>query len=203
MMDWDIFEMDVYREIGAIAAGYGTEALTKLLNQNIKVHLPEVLPVSNQEAMANNKGHQVETISVECDILSGLSGKLILTFDETSAEKFINLCYPGYELADKNGFNELGMSALKEVGNIVLSSYVGALSSFINIPVVPSPPVIIAGTLADIIKKAIDNQEKVYVLLVEAVFEKEQEEIRGRIEFLLTPSDKDLIRNSMNKPPVK
>jgi chemotaxis protein CheY-P-specific phosphatase CheC len=85
------------------------------------------------------------------------------------------------------------MSALKEIGNIVLSAYVTALSVFLRTIIVPSPPDLTVGS-SDEILKSISNCGKVFILLIDAVFEREQEKIAGRIEFLLTRGDKDLVQ---------
>lgn len=195
--DWDIFEMDVLREVGTVAASYGTDALTKMLNKDIKVYLPQILPLNDEAAIKAFKSTEKDNmVSVQCDILAGLNGKLILTFDEKSSVKFINLCYPGYPLTEGDVITELGMSALKEVGNIVLSAYVNALSAFLKIVVVPSPPSVALGSMEKIIEAAMSDKQRIYVLFIDAIFEKEQEQIKGRMGFLLTSEDKDLIHDS-------
>lgn len=195
MHNLDLMEMEVLREIGTIAASYGSDALTKMLNKEIKVHMPEVLPLQDEDIQKRG-GHADEVISVQCDILAGLNGKLLLAFDEKSAIKFLKVCYSGYPLSEGNALNEMGISALKEVGNIVLSSYVTALSVFLRSVVVPSPPAIAMGSFADILKNAMVSQDRIYVLLIEAMFEKEQEQIRGRMGFLITADDRKIIQKS-------
>ena len=107
--DWDIFEMDVLREVGTVAASYGTDALTKMLNKDIKVYLPKIVPLHDDAAIKEYRSEKENMVSVQCDILAGLNGKLILTFDEKSSVKFINLCYPGYPLTEGDVITELGM----------------------------------------------------------------------------------------------
>ena len=197
MREWDMLEMDVLREIGTIAASYGTEALTKLLNRNIKISLPTVLPLTGPGAEKLRLGSDDDNvIIVQCDIVAGLGGRLFLTFDNPSAAKFLRLCYPDYILYEGDVLTELGISALKEVGNIVLSSYVNALSMFLKSSVVPSPPLVMKGSLDQIIRKAVEADDKMYVLLIDAVFEKGEEQIKGRIEFLLTHQDREMIQKS-------
>jgi chemotaxis protein CheC len=168
-----------------------------MLNKDIKVYLPQILPLHDESAIKAFKSTDKESmISVQCDILAGLNGKLILTFDERSSVKFINLCYPGYPLTEGDVITELGMSALKEVGNIVLSAYVNALSAFLKIVVVPSPPTVALGSMSTIIEAAMADKKRIYVLFIDAIFEKEQEQIKGRMGFLLTSEDKELIQFS-------
>ncbi|MCP4653256.1 MAG: hypothetical protein GY858_07730 [Candidatus Omnitrophica bacterium] len=194
---WDMFEIDVLRQIGSSAAEYGNVALSELLGRDIKVSLPTVVPLETKDFLGN--ANDSDMISVQCDILKGLEGKLLLTFDNESARRFISICYPQYNVASENSFTELGLSALKEVGNVVMSAYVKALSQFLNSTVVPSPPMLLRGSLGDIIASAKESDEKIYVLLIDTVFERAHEKIEGRMEFMLTRKDKDLIHESCPK----
>jgi len=195
MHDWDLMEMEVLKEIGMIAAGYGSDALMKLLNREIKVHLPSILSLEDQSFLKEHSGAANSVVSVHCEILAGLNGKLVLAFDERSAVRFMELCYSGYPLSEGGRLNEMGISALKEVGNIVLSAYVTALSVFLKSVVVPSPPTLAMGSFGDIIKNAMADG-RVYVLLIEAIFEKAEEKIKGEIGFLLTADDHLKIQKS-------
>lgn len=187
--------MDILQQIGATAADHGSIALCELLGRDIKLSLPTVTPVDVRDFL-DDENVCSSMISVECDILSGLEGKVLLTFENQSAVRFIRICYPQYNVEDSGVFTELGISALKEVGNVVVSAYVKALSSFLNSPVIPSPPRLLHGSLEDVIAQAKDSREKIYILLIDTVFERKQEKIEGRMEFMLTNNDKNLIQSS-------
>lgn len=195
MDDWGLMELDILKEVGTIAASNGTDALTKMLNRAITVNLPTVVAINDRHEIVKGAGDS-DMISIRCDILAGLHGRVLLSFDDKSALRFLELCYPGYPVIENNQLTELGLSALREVGNVVVSAYVNALSVFLRSVVVPSPPSLMVGSLETIINEALASGGKIYVLLIDTVFEKEHESIRGRIEFLLTKEDKELLRKS-------
>ena len=45
-------------------------------------------------------------------------------------------------LPEGNEFDEMGLSAMQEVGNIITGAYLNSLSSMTNLTVIPSPPAV-------------------------------------------------------------
>ena len=77
---------------------------------------------------------------------------------------------------------EVGLSALKEIGNIVTGAYLSAIGIMLKKVILTYPPTLISGTLDEVFNLALaSSKSDDYALLIEAIFEEEDEKIEGRI----------------------
>jgi chemotaxis protein CheC len=131
--------LDVLKEIGNIGAGNATTAISNMLNLKIDMSVPQVelLPV---EQITTAIGAEEEVIvgillGVELDI----DGSMMFLMDMTSAHHLVNrLMMRDYDYMED--FDEMDLSAIKEVGNIIASSYLSALSGLTNLTISPTVP---------------------------------------------------------------
>jgi chemotaxis protein CheC len=110
-----------------------------MLNLKIDMSVPQVelLPV---EQITTAIGAEEEVIvgillGVELDI----DGSMMFLMDMTSAHHLVNrLMMRDYDYMED--FDEMDLSAIKEVGNIIASSYLSALSGLTNLTISPTVP---------------------------------------------------------------
>lgn len=132
-------QMDVFREIGSIGNGNAITALSGILSEKISMELPEVNILEFN--MAQNKIGDAEEIvgAVLVEMSGELSGLMMLIlkrdFIKTMIKKVLS-----YEKENLLDMGEMEESLLIEVGNIMLSSYISALSSLTNIQIHLSVP---------------------------------------------------------------
>ena len=132
-------QMDVFREIGSIGNGNAITALSGILSEKISMELPEVNILEFN--MAQNKIGDAEEIvgAVLVEMSGELSGLMMLIlkrdFIKTMIKKVLS-----YEKENLLDMGEMEESLLIEVGNIMLSSYLSALSSLTGIQIHLSVP---------------------------------------------------------------
>ena len=191
-------EMDILREVATTASAHGSSALSEMLKRKVILRVPEVSEV-RMDALNEDARSDEFVVSVQSRILNGLEGQIIFALDERTAFRFINLCCPG-ENSTVSGFRtEMGFSVLKEIGNIVMGAYVGALSMFLKIVVIPAIPTLISGALGEIIKTSILTLGDTRIFLLDTVFEVAEEEVRGKIYFILTQEARGKIQEAGKK----
>jgi chemotaxis protein CheC len=94
----------------------------------------------------------------------------------------------------------MGLSLIKEVGNVVISSYLGALSMMLRIITIPSIPTMISGPAQQILNMLFNPINKNdYVLLIEAIFEEQEHKLNGSFYLALTPESVKLIQDGCKK----
>ncbi len=192
-------EMDILREVSSIAAAHGSRALSEMLKKKINLTLPSLESLRPQQLTAKI-ATDTPVVSVQSRILSGISGSVVLILEEQSAFQLISICYTNHGKEKPAQFTEMGFSVIKEIGNVVIGSYAGALSIFLKTPVVPSIPTLINGPLAEIIHSvASPYDEEDYVLLIEAFFEEVERRIKGGLYFVLTPQAMREIQGACKK----
>jgi chemotaxis protein CheC len=139
---------------------------------------------------------------VACNILSGIKGEIIFVLDEKSAFKLIDLCYRAHPDEKKGGlFTEMGLSLIKEVGNIIISSYVGALSMILKTVVIPSIPTLVSGSLQQVLSMVVSpySSNDCSILLVEAIFVEPQANIKGKFYLVLNSDTIKTVQDSCKR----
>ncbi|KLU60392.1 CheY-P phosphatase CheC [Peptococcaceae bacterium CEB3] len=146
-------QLDVLREIGNIGSGHAATALSTLLQRRIGMSVPEVWTVSFEQ-MTGIIGQLDDPQAVIYVKVEGEApGKAVFFFPVESAAIVVQALFQSEETPDLYA-DELVQSALKEVGNIMVSSFLIALSQFSGIPLHPSVPALavdMAGALLDAI----------------------------------------------------
>ena len=107
---------------------------------------------------------------------------------EQSAFQLVTICYANNDKNKPEAFTEMGLSIIKEIGNVVIGSYAGALSIFLKAPVVPSIPTLMNGPIAEILHSVTspyDDDDS--IVLIEAFFEEVERRIKEGLYFILTP----------------
>ncbi len=189
-------EMDILREVGTTAAAHASTALSSVLGEKINIYLPEVEIVSVDEVKNKIHSKDVQCI-IENKILSGLDGKVIFILQEKDAYKFINMCYTMKGEISKGAVTEISISLLKEIDNIIVSSYSSSLGKLLNRIIIPSLPVFINAPFdraLELLLRDYDNQK--YVMSITTVFEQMELDIKGCFWILLTQASVDDIRQA-------
>ncbi len=141
---------DVLKEIGNIGAGNATTAIANMLGLRIDMSVPEVafLPV---EDLGSAIGAEDEIIvGIMLGVEQDIDGSMMFLMDMASAHHIVNklmmrddsYCEP---------FDEMDLSAIKEIGNIIAGSYLSALSGLTNLTIVPSVPFVAVDMAAAIL----------------------------------------------------
>lgn len=193
-------EMDILREVGSIAAGHGSIALSEILGRKIGLEMPslEILPA--QKVVGKISSEQI-VICVTCTILSGLKGDILFVLEERSAFKLIDMCYrqSGNEKKGSH-FTEMGLSVVKEIGNVIISSYCGALSMILKTVVIPSIPSLLSGSIQQAMKMSVTSYAgEDYILWAEAMFMEPQEKISGSFYLVLNADAMKFIQEACHK----
>lgn len=148
-------QLDALKEIGNIGSGHAATALSTLLSRRIDMSVPEVwaVPFENLDTVVGQLDTPQAVVYVKAE--GDAPGKAVFFFPVESA-KIVAQALLGIEKAeDVDVFgDEMVQSALKEVGNIMVSSFLIALTSFSGIPLQPSVPALavdMAGAILDAI----------------------------------------------------
>ncbi len=130
---------DVLREIGNIGAGNATTAIANMLGLKVDMSVPSVELMGFQE-LPTAIGPEEDVIAgIYLEVIGDISGSMMFLLSLDSAHYLVNTLMgrdPGYS----EEFDEMDLSALKEIGNIIGGSYLSALSGLTNLNIQPSVP---------------------------------------------------------------
>ncbi|MCZ8520032.1 MULTISPECIES: chemotaxis protein CheC [Paenibacillus] len=143
------FQMDVLREVGNIGAGHAATALSKLMDKPVDMLVPKVRMVPFEEVADSVGGAEAIVIAIFLRVEGETPGNLFFILSQESAKKLLK-SLAGIEVVSDEGYTEMEMSALNEIGNIMAGSYLSSLADFTQLnmqPTVPSLAIDMAGAI--------------------------------------------------------
>lgn len=142
--------VDVLKEIGNIGAGNATTAIASMLDLRINMNVPKVKLLTFQDLVSSICAEEETIVGIFLEVKEDIDGSMMFLLDLDSAHYLVNRLM-GRTADYTADFDEMDMSALKEIGNIIAGSYLNALSSMTQLTIVPSVPYIAVDMAAAIL----------------------------------------------------
>lgn len=184
-------QLDALREVANIGAGHAATALSQMTGHTIMISVPQ-LTIAPLEEVPNQIGGREEPVAaVLMKMLGDLTGLTLLILPRPTALRVAGLMLKKPETTE---LGELAQSAIKEAGNILSAAYLNALSEFLGMLLLPSPPSL-AIDLSDAVLSATYlemSRGGEYVFCVESEFRLTDGGERLRAFFLLLPDQASL-----------
>ena len=120
-------ELDTLREIGSIGTGNAATALSSLLGKEVRIATPEVRIMGYNEAIEWIGGPEEITAGVLVKLGGQINGIMLMV----EQLEFLNLVLESMFSTKVSDYSQLGdmeRSMLTEVGNIMISTFINALS---------------------------------------------------------------------------
>ena len=163
--------VDVLQELGNIGAGNTTTAIASMLSIRVNMNVPkvELLEVSKLGAAICPEDEIIVGIFLE--IQMDIEGSMMFLMRLDSAQYLVNKLMMR-DASYQGEFDEMDLSALKEIGNIIAGSYLSALSTMTNLVISPSIPYLAVDMAASVLSvPAIEfGQYGDYALLIQTEF---------------------------------
>lgn len=181
-------QLDALREVANIGAGHAATALSQMTGQTIMISVPTI-NISPLEEVPMHVGDPVEPVAaVLMQMVGDLSGRTLLVFPRPTAVRLASLMM-GRPAGTSSALTPLQESAIKEAGNILSAAYLNALSEFMSITVLPSPPALAIDMAQAVLSTAYlqfgADKDLVFCVETEFVMHDAGERLRGF--FLLLP----------------
>ena len=131
--------MDVLKELGNIGAGNATTALAQMLQCKVDMRVPQVKLLEFNEVGATMGGEEQIMVGIYLMVEGDITGSIMFLQSVESAKHLVKMLM-GMEVSEGVEFNEIELSALKEIGNIITASYLNSLSDLTKMKIMPSIP---------------------------------------------------------------
>jgi len=154
-------QIDLLREIGNIGAGNAATALATILDERVEMSPPKVRITGFDDAVHELGGAETMTVGVLVSFNGEANGMIMFLLNLEDAKSIMNILV-GDDDSDGE-LSEMKLSAIKEIGNILSSSYINSIAALtgltINVTVpyvaidmvgaIMSVPIIEFGALGD------------------------------------------------------
>jgi len=131
--------LDVLKEIGNIGSGNATTAIASMLGMKLDMKVPQVKFIDATEISGSICPEEETIVGIMLGVQGDISGSMMFLLKMECAHYIVNKMMmrdPDYN----EEFDEMDMSALQEIGNIITGSYLNACASLTNMTIVPTPP---------------------------------------------------------------
>ena len=132
-------ELDTLREIGSMGTGNAATSLSEMLQREVHITLPEVRIMGYNEAIEWIGGPEAITAGVLVKMGGQMNGIML----SCQPIEFVNIVLEsvmGESVTDYSQLEEMENSCLVEVGNIMISSFINALSGLSGMDITLTVP---------------------------------------------------------------
>ena len=182
-------QLDALREVANIGAGHAATALSQMTGGTIMISVPTINIARLEDVPPQITAPEEPVAAVLMNMLGDLTGRTLLVFpapDRRCASR--RSCSTGARGAEFE-LGEIEQSAIKEAGNILSGAYLNALSDFMGLMLLPSPPSLAVDMSSAVLTTAYlqFGTDRDYVFCVETEFFMQELKERLRGFFLLLP----------------
>lgn len=181
-------DLDILLEIGNMGAGHATTTLSKVLHEPIKIEVPRVHMSPPHLVPRIYEKHDTIVAAIFMKLRGTTDCDIMLIFEEEESKKIAELITDAVE--DGEVTPEMEVSAIEEMGSIVLCSFLNAMANFTLTKLVSTPPQLIIDSFDAIIDGLLIKQAlcSEVAVIFDARFKRYNSSTEG---FIITfPSDK-------------
>jgi chemotaxis protein CheC len=135
----DSIHYDVLKELGNIGAGNATTALSQLLNMKLDMKVPKVDLVGFDKLAPSICDEEELVVGIYLMLEGDVQGSMMFMLEKGAATCLVNLLM-GRPVSEVREFDEMDLSALQEIGNIITGAYLSSLSTLTRLTITASIP---------------------------------------------------------------
>jgi chemotaxis protein CheC len=150
----DAIRLDALKEVGNIGAGNAMTALAEMVDSKVDMSVPRVGILPLREFVEIAGGPESLSVGVYLPVTGDAPGHVAFLMPIESALRLSThlLGMPGTPLTE---LDDMALSALTEVGNILTSSYIRAIGELTGLELVCAPPMVAMDMTAAILSAII------------------------------------------------
>lgn len=118
--------LDVLKELGNIGSGNAATALAMMIDKKVDMKVPQVKILGFEEVGEVLGDSETPVVGIYFEMLDEIEGNIMFVLNIDSAINLSNMLFGRSN--SKTELDEMDMSALSEVGNILSASYINSLS---------------------------------------------------------------------------
>ncbi|OQA06376.1 MAG: CheY-P phosphatase CheC [Firmicutes bacterium ADurb.Bin373] len=178
--------MDALQEISNIGLGNAATALADLLNKRVEIDVPKARFLDFEQVYALTGGIEEVVSCANLSLEGDIPGAVMFVFSEQSTFNLIDMLM-GYELGTTSGLDDLGISAIAEIGNVLTGSFINAIGDMTGLNMITTVPMFAFDMLGAVLSAsfAASGAWSDKILVIETLFLQNYGQIKGH--FFLLP----------------
>jgi chemotaxis protein CheC len=180
-------------ELGSIGAGHAATSLSDLLQQPILIDVPKIHTVAPHLIQKFFNKHEMPTIAVYLQLRETYGCDILLMFELLEARKIAAMMTGESPIEGLDPAMET--SAIHELANILIGSFLSAISDFVEMSLIPTTPESVIDTFDAIIDSFLIKQSMFSenALIFETQFKRQGEDAKCILMIFPSQELKDLL----------
>ncbi len=147
----DEIDLGILLELGSIGSGHAATSLSDVLQEPITIEVPKIHTMEPHLIPNFFNLHDVVTTAIYLQLNDKLGCDILLMFESKEAKKIAAMMTMAPSVEELEP--DMETSALQELGNILIGSFLTSISDFVGIQLLPTTP----ETVSDVFDAIIDN----------------------------------------------
>ena len=172
--DLSSMQYDVLKELGNIGAGNASTALSQLINERVNIGVPQVKLLDFNEISTIIGSEESVMVDILIMLSEEINGMMMFLMYPEVARRIVNVLMGGNTTS--TDFDEIEISAVSEIGNIIAGAYLSSLSDMTGLTIDVSVPMLQIDMVGAILSVPAIEFSKIgdKVLLIETEFDAEK-----------------------------
>jgi chemotaxis protein CheC len=138
-INYTTLQLDVIKELANVGGGNAATSISQLINEPVSMTVPTIKILDYNEVFTQIMSEDVMVNSVIMEMTGSAEGMFLFITSDKVSEDLVNMMLPsGMDIND-----ELRESAIKELVNILVTSYLNAIAHMVTVNLISSVPLLI------------------------------------------------------------
>lgn len=192
-LDNQVIDLGILLELGSIGAGHAATSLSDVLQQPISIEVPKIHTVKPHLVPQFYNLHDTMTTAIYLQLKEKNGCDILLMFELSEAKKIATMMTMVSSIDELDPAMET--SALQELANILIGSFLTSISDFIGVKLLPTTPETVVDTFDAIIDNFLIKQSmsSENALVFETRFKRNGEDANSILMIFPSEELKDLL----------
>jgi chemotaxis protein CheC len=189
----DPADLGILQEVGNIGAGHAATSLSTVLQQDVSIDIPRISSIPPHLVSKYYDRGDMPTTAVLMQLTRDYDCDILLMFELNEAKKIAALMTmtPTIEELEES----MEESAIQELANIVIGSFLTAISDFTGVQLIPTPPLRVVDTFNSILDNLVVRQSLLSekALVFDACFKRQGTDAKSILIIFPSASLKEIL----------
>jgi chemotaxis protein CheC len=175
--------IDVLSEVGNIGAGNAAMSLSVLLDESVSISIPRVMIEDYAGVIRAVGDPEAMSVGILVRFDGEVKGMILFLIEFEDAKEVARALTTLEDINERIGLSEMKLSAVREIGNILASSYLGSIATLTGLRFdmsIPYAAIDMAGALiaAPMVEFSVDDTK---ILFIEESFSMVSRDFRSHV----------------------
>ena len=191
--NYTVLQVDVLKELANIGGGNAATSISSLIDKPISMSVPRVESLHYEDVFNNIMEEDAMVNAILMKMMGDAKGYFLFVATQKDSEDLINMMLPDSSTLDE----EVGQSALKELVNILVNSYLNAISKIVRTNLLATVPLFTMDMFGAVLSSVYMEAEQYdeYVMIINNEFNYNNDKIEGSLYFISEPGVLDRLFN--------